>query len=127
MQETSENLKALYDVTMKQLKKFMITGQKSAAKELYARCIYLEKEAKLIDTGVTKYVNRVEIDNFIDNVADECVVITEMRNYDRPIPDEIVDKVAEVMDLFDEFDMTESYSMTDDYVITNTEGDNGDS
>jgi hypothetical protein len=31
------------------------------------------------------------------------------------------------MDLFDEFDMTESYSMTDDYVITNTEGDCGES
>lgn len=102
-EETGENVKRLYDATMKQLKKFMITGQKSAAKELYARCLYLEKEQKLIDKGITKYVKRSDIDNYIDNVADDCVCVIEMKNFDRTIPDDIIDTVSECMDIFDEF------------------------
>lgn len=102
-EETSENVKRLFSVTMNQLKRFMITGQKTAAKELYSRCIYLEKEMQLLEKGITKYVLRNEIDNYIDNVADECVCVIEMCNFDRDIPDEIIDKVAETMDIFDQF------------------------
>lgn len=102
-EETSENIQLLYNVTMKKLQKYMITGQKAAAKELYAKCIYLEKESKLLDKGISKYVLRTEIDKYIDNIADDCVCVIEMRNFDRPIPDEIVDVVADTMDIFDEF------------------------
>lgn len=102
-EETSENIKALYNVTMNKLKKYMITGQKAAAKELYAKCLYLEKEQALIDKGVTKYVLRTDIDKYINDIADECVCVIEMKNFDRPIPDEIVDVVADTMDIFDEF------------------------
>lgn len=102
-EETSENIKVIYNTTMNQLKRYMITGQKSAAKELYARCLYLEKEQKLIDKGVTKYVLRTDIDKYIDDIADECVCVIEMRNFDRAIPDDIVDIVADTMDIFDEF------------------------
>lgn len=102
-EETAENVKRLFDVTMKQLKKFTITGQKSAAKELYARCLYLEKELKLINLGITKYVKRTDIDDYIDNVADDCVCVIEMKNFDRTIPDEIIDTVSKSMDIFDEF------------------------
>lgn len=102
-EETAENVKRLFDVTMKQLKKFTITGQKSAAKELYVRCLYLEKELKLINLGITKYVKRTDIDDYIDNVADDCVCVIEMKNFDRTIPDEIIDTVSKSMDIFDEF------------------------
>lgn len=101
--ETEENLKNLYNVTMDKLKKYMITGQSNAAKELYAKCIYFEKELKLIEKGVNRYVLRQDIEEYIENVADECVCVIEMRNFDRPIPDEIVDVVADTMDIFDEF------------------------
>ena len=102
-EETSENIKAIYNVTINKLKKYMITGQKAAAKELYAKCLYLEKEQKLIDKGVCKYVLRTDIDKYINDVADECVCVIEMKNFDRPIPDELVDIVAETMDIFNEF------------------------
>lgn len=101
--ETPENIAALYDATMNKLKRYMITGQKVAAKDLYARCVYLERELQLIDRGVTKYVLRTDIDKYIDDIADECVCVIEMRNFDRPIPDDIIDVVAETMDIFDEF------------------------
>ena len=103
VEETSENIQRIYDVTMNKLKKFMITGQKSAAKELYARCLYLEKEQRLLEKGVTKYVLRTDIDKYIDEIADECVCVIEMKNFDRSIPDEIIDIVAETMEIFDEF------------------------
>lgn len=102
-EETPENVKRLFDVTMKQLKRFTITGQKAAAKELYAKCLYLEKEMKLLEKGLTKYVKRTDIDHYIDDVADDCVCVIEMSNFDRPIPDEIIDKIGETMDIFDEF------------------------
>lgn len=102
-EETPENVKRLFDVTMKQLKRFTITGQKSAAKELYAKCLYLEKEMKLLEKGLTKYVKRTDIDHYIDDVADNCVCVIEMSNFDRPIPDEIIDRIGETMDIFDEF------------------------
>ena len=102
-EETPENIRNLYDTCMKKLKKYMITGQKVAAKELYAKCLYLEKEMQVIEKGITQYVLRDDVDEYIDKVADRCVCIVEMENYERDIPDDIVDKVSEVMDLFDVF------------------------
>lgn len=101
--ETPENIQMLYNVTMNKLKKYMITGQKSAAKDLYAKCLHLEKEYQLLEKGVNRYVLRTDIDKYIDDIADECVCVIEMRNFDRPIPDDIVDIVADTMDIFDEF------------------------
>ena len=101
--ETSDNIKLLYDTAIKQLKKFQVTGQKAAAKELYAKCLHFEKEFRVIEKGFNKYVRRSDIEDFIDNVADECVVVIEMRNYERDIPDDIIEKVSETMDIFDEF------------------------
>ena len=43
-EETEENIRLLYNTTMTKLRKYMVTGQVKAAKELYSRCVYLEKE-----------------------------------------------------------------------------------
>ena len=102
-EETSENIISLYNIIINKLKKYTITGQKSAAKELYAKALYLQKEYKLIEKGVTKYVTRQNIEKYINDIADDCVCVIEMKNFDRPIPDEIVDIVADTMDIFDEF------------------------
>ena len=102
-EETEENIKLLYNTTMSKLKKCMITGQVKAAKELYARCLYLEKEIKLIRQGITQYVLRTDIDKYIEEIAGKCVCIIELENFDRDIPDDIIDKVAETKDIFDKF------------------------
>ena len=102
-EETEENSKLLYKTTMSKLKKYMITGQVKAAKELYARCLYLEKEIKLIRQGITQYVLRTDIDKYIEEIAGKCVCIIELENFDRDIPDDIIDKVAETKDIFDKF------------------------
>ena len=102
-EEKLDNIKQIYDVTMTKLKKFMITGQAPAAKELYAQCLYLKKEQELLNKGICKYVLRDDIDKYIDDIADDCVCVIEMKNFDRDIPDDIVDIVANTMDIFDEF------------------------
>lgn len=103
-EQTSENVKNLYNLTMNKLQKYMVTGQKNAAKDLYAKCLSLTKEMQLLETGkVSKYIPLKEIDNYIDNVADKCVVVVELRNYDRVIPDELIDVVIATKDIFDEF------------------------
>ena len=103
-EQTSENVKNLYNLTMNKLQKYIVTGQKNAAKDLYAKCLSLTKEMQLLETGkVSKYIPLKEIDNYIDNVADKCVVVVELRNYDRVIPDELIDVVIATKDIFDEF------------------------
>ena len=101
--ESPDNIKLLFNTAMKQLKRYMITGQKAAAKELYAKCLYLEKEMSILDKGITKYVFRNDVDHFIDDVADRCVCVVEMSEYERMIPDDIVDIVADTTDIFDTF------------------------
>ena len=102
-EETPENIQNLYNTTMKMLKRYITTGQAILAKAMYARCAYLEKEIKVLEAGVTKYVERTVIDKYIDEIADECVCVVEMKNFEREIPEEIIDKVFEVKDLFDQF------------------------
>lgn len=101
--ETEENIRRLYDITKKCLERYVITHQKAAAKDCYARCQSLVKEFKLVELGITKWVERSVIDTFIDDVADECVCIIEMANYPRPIPEEIIDKISETVEIFDQF------------------------
>ena len=101
--ETKENLMNLYKVALKNLKKFMITGQTPAAKLVYSKCKALEKEVELMDHGITTFINRDIIDKYIDDVADDCVVVIELRNYERNIPDDIIDKVADTKEIFDDF------------------------
>lgn len=102
-EDNPEDINKIFDITLKKLKKFLITGQKTGAKALYAKALELEKEQMLYKRGYTKYVERRTIEEYIDKVADECVCIINMSSYERDIPEDIVDKVAETMDIFDEF------------------------
>ena len=101
--ETNAHLINLYTVVKKKLHNFMVTGQIDAAKQMYAKCLSLEKEAKLPEKGVTTYIDRDVIDYFIDKVADEAVVVMEVKNYEREIPEEIRNKMAETKEIFDDF------------------------
>ena len=102
-EETEENIRLLYNTTITKLKKYMVTGQVKAAKELYSRCVYLEKEIQLVRKGITQYVLRTDIDNYIEKIAGKCVCIIELKNFDRDIPDDIIDRVAETKEIFDEY------------------------
>lgn len=102
---TKEDLQAFYDTAMSKFKKYMITGQKDAARHLYNLCELAKREMDIIDTGIDTFVYREDIDTYINNVADDCVVAVELENYEREIPDEIVDKVCmcKEKNLFDKY------------------------
>lgn len=101
--ETEEDVKALYSVIMKKLNTTIVTGQLALSKALFARAEYLTKEFKIVKAGITKYIDRTLIDKYIDEVADECVVVLELKNYEREIPDDIIDIVTRTKDIFDNF------------------------
>ena len=102
-EEKEENVRKIYDVTLNKMKKYMISGQVKAAKELYAKALYLEKELELLRKGVSQYVLRTDVSNYIENIANDCVCIIELKNYDREIPDDILDIITDTKDLFDEY------------------------
>jgi len=102
---TKEELQAFYDTAMIKFKKYMVTGQKDAAKHLFNLCKLAKREMDIIDAGIDTFVYRQDIDTYIDKVADECVVAIELENYERDIPDDIVEKLVMCKDknLFDKY------------------------
>lgn len=52
--------------------------------------------------GITTFVYRDDIEFYINNVASDVVKIIDIENYEREIPDEIVDVISKVKDKFDQ-------------------------
>lgn len=102
---TKDDLQALYETAMTKFKKYMVTGQKEAARHLYNLCELAKREMDIIDAGIDTFVYRADIDTYVNNVADDCVVAIELENYEREIPDEIVDKIVmcKEKNLFDKY------------------------
>lgn len=107
MQEEAnkDELMDLYNTAASKIKKYMITGQKEPAKHLFNICKLADREMKIIDAGITTFVYREDIDTYVNKVADDCVVCIELENYEREIPDDIIDKIAmcKEKDLFDKY------------------------
>lgn len=99
-----EELKTLYENGCKMMKKYQITGQVAGAEKLYNFITLCDKEIRVYNGGFTKYVNRFDLDEYISNIADKAVIIVELRNYERDIPDDIVDIIADAneKELFDD-------------------------
>ena len=91
---SSETLQKLYQNTMKLMKKYQITGQKKGALKLYNFARLCEKELRVLDAGIDTYVERQDVDEYISKIAKKSVVIIELENYERDIPDDIVEEIA---------------------------------
>ena len=97
-----ENLNKLYSISSELLEKYKKTGQVKAAKKLAFHIKSILKEKEIIDLGITKFVYRDDIENYIDNIAKDVVKIIELKNYPREIPDELVGTIEKTKDIFDE-------------------------
>lgn len=97
-----ENLNKLYSISSELLEKYKKTGQVKAAKKLAFHIKSILKEKEIIDLGITKFVYRDDIENYIDNIAKDVVKIIELKNYPREIPDELVETIEKTKDIFDE-------------------------
>lgn len=100
---TTEALKESYDVFLKLAEKYNKLGQIESLKKLCFLADTLIKEEKLIEMGITTYVYKDTIEDYIENVADKTVKIVELSRYMREIPDELVDTITKSKELFDEF------------------------
>lgn len=102
---TEDDLKALFENAKRMMRKYQITGQKAGALKLYRFAELCEKELKVIRAGYSVYVNREDLDEYIAKIAKKTVVINKLEEFERDLPDDVVDKVAECkeQELFDEY------------------------
>lgn len=99
---TDEDLRKVYDNCLELLNKYNVTGQKKGMRKLMFHLECIEKEREIVRMGIDTFVYRDDIEEYIDNVAKNTVKIIELENYEREIPDEIVDVISKVKDKFDQ-------------------------
>lgn len=99
---TTESLKKSYAAFLKLGEKYNKLGQSESLKKLCFLADTLKKEEKLIEMGITTYVYKDAVEDYIENVADKTVKIVELSRYMREIPDELVETVEKSRELFDE-------------------------
>ena len=90
---TTEALKNSYDSFLTLADKYQKLGQVESLKKLCFLADTLVKEEKLIEMGISTYVYKDVIEDYITHVADKTVKIIELSRYMREIPDELVDTV----------------------------------
>lgn len=100
---TSKDLEKIYDNCLKLLNKYIITGQVKGALKLKFHIETIEKEMEIVKLGINTFVYRDDIEDYIDNVANDTVKIIELENFEREIPDEVVETLAAVKDKFSNF------------------------
>ena len=102
---SEENLKQMYENACAMIQKYIVTGQSKGAEKLYKFATMTAKEMGVLRHGIDKYITRANVTKFISEVSDKAVVIIELENYEREIPDEIVDKIATLKEnnVFDQY------------------------
>lgn len=85
------------------VEKYKVTGQTRIIQKLRFLTDCVEKERDLVKMGITSFVYREDIEQYIDKIAKNVVKIIELENYPRDIPDEIVDVISKTKGLFDQY------------------------
>ena len=96
---TDEFLDNFQVVVHKELSKAMTTGQNLMIKRLAYTMGVIERERKLLQTGINVYVLKDDIEDYIKNVSNKDVKIIELEFYPRSIPDEVVERVSKLNEL----------------------------
>lgn len=100
---TSESLKNSYDTFITLGEKYKRIGQTESLKKLCFLAETLIKEEKLVEMGITTYVYKDVVEDYIEHVAEKTVKIIELSRYMREIPDELVEVIEKTKDIFDQF------------------------
>ena len=99
-----DGLQRVYDNCLEMINKYIVTGQEKGIKKLMFHLDCVEKERELVKMGIDTFVYKDDIEEYIDNIANDVVKIIELENYEREIPDEIIDVIYVVKEkkLFDQ-------------------------
>lgn len=99
---TTDALKNSYPVFLQLGEKYHKLGQIESLKKLCFLADTLKKEEQLIELGITTYVYKDVIEDYIENVAENTVKIVELSRYMREIPDDLVETIEKAKTIFDE-------------------------
>lgn len=105
-----EELVQSYQTALKLLEGYQKAGQEKSIRKLQFIMETIISEKKLVDLGVDTFVYRKDVERFISKVENKVVKVIELRNYERPIPEEIQEVVAMTKDIF-----TDLYVVFTDY------------
>lgn len=100
---TDKELSRIYDNCLALLNKCEATGQTRVVEKLAFHLETIEKEKEIIKSGIDTFVYRDDIEHYIDNVANDVVKITELEDYEREIPDHVVENLKKVKEKFNKF------------------------
>lgn len=98
-----EVLTKYYNSALRLINKYKVTEQQLGLKKLIFHVETITKERELVKLGINTFIYQDDVDEFIDNVDSRAVKIIELRNYEREVPDEIVEVVQKTKHLFNEF------------------------
>ena len=90
---TEEDIRILLTHVQILMKKPVITGQMAMAKKLYSQAQLLLKEVEAIRFGYNTYVRRDDVIYYIKDISKKLVKIIELENYEREVPDDVVEKI----------------------------------
>lgn len=96
-----KELEDFYNGCLLLVEKYKTTGQQKILNKIKFLIDCVSKEKELVKMGITRYVYRDDIEDYIDNISDNVVKIIELENYPRDIPDEIVDVIGKTKSIFD--------------------------
>jgi len=99
---TLESIKNSYTVMAQLAEKYNTTGQIRSLRKLNFLADVLGKEEKLVELGITTFIYRDIIEDYIDHVSKDVVKIIELSQYTREVPDEIVEVIKKTKGIFDE-------------------------
>ena len=100
---TVETIKNSFDTILHLAEKYKKLGQKRSLGKLKYLTEILKDEEKLIEFGITTFIYRDTIEDYIDHVDKNVVKIIELENYMREIPDELVEVIEKTKDIFTNF------------------------
>lgn len=100
---TEEDLNKSLQEAMGLREKYKKAGQTLAMRKLDTYMTNLEKEYQLLDIGVTQYVYREDVKEFVNVIEKDVVKIIDLPHYERELPDEVVELVANTREYFTEF------------------------
>lgn len=98
----TEEWELIVNNTLKMMERCKITGQINMAKELAHHIDLALKELEAASKGFDIFVNRKDIESYIDKVEGKSINIIELSRYEREIPDEVIDKIIIAKEIFDE-------------------------
>lgn len=99
---TDEQLSKVYDNCLELLNKYKITGQTKGIKKLIFHLECIDKEREIVKMGINTFIYRDDIEEYIDDIAKDTVKIIELENYEREIPDDVVEVISKVKNKFDQ-------------------------